>query len=81
MKKGDLLAEIETPEIDQQLQQAQAQLETAQANYDLAKTTADRWQFLLKTNSVSKQETDQAVANHGRAESRGRFQRRQRSAP
>ena len=63
VKKGDLLAEIETPEIDQQLQQAQAQLETAQANYKLAQTTADRWQFLLKTNSVSKQETDQAVAN------------------
>jgi len=63
VKKGDLLAEIETPEIDQQLQQAQAQLETAQANYELAKTTADRWQWLLKTNSVSKQETDQAVAN------------------
>ena len=63
VKKGDLLAEIETPEIDQQLQQAQAQLETAQANYDLSKTTADRWQWLLKTNSVSKQETDQAVAN------------------
>jgi hypothetical protein len=51
---ADLLAEIETPEIDQQLQQAQAQLETAHANYELAKTTADRWQFLLKTNSVSK---------------------------
>lgn len=63
VKKGDLLAEIETPEIDQQLQQAQAQLETAQANYELAKTTAERWQFLLKSNSVSKQETDQAVAN------------------
>ena len=63
VKKGDLLAEIETPEIDQQFQQAQAQLETAQANYDLAKTTADRWQGLLKSNSVSKQETDQAVAN------------------
>jgi RND family efflux transporter MFP subunit len=63
VKKGDLLAEIETPEIDQQLQQAQAQLETAQANYNLAQTTADRWQFLLKTNSVSKQETDQALAN------------------
>jgi RND family efflux transporter MFP subunit len=63
VKKGDLLAEIETPEIDQQLQQAQAQLETAQANSELAKTTSDRWQFLLKSNSVSKQETDQAVAN------------------
>ncbi|HLJ49905.1 MAG TPA: efflux RND transporter periplasmic adaptor subunit [Bryobacteraceae bacterium] len=63
VRKGDLLAEIETPEVDQQLQQAQAQLVTANANYDLAKTTADRWQFLLKSNSVSKQETDQAVAN------------------
>jgi len=63
VKKGDLLADIETPEIDQQLQQAQAQLETAEANYDLAKTTAERWQWLLKTNSVSKQETDQAIAN------------------
>ncbi len=63
VKKGDLLADIETPEIDQQLQQAQAQLETAQANYELSKTTAARWQWLLQTNSVSKQETDQAVAN------------------
>ena len=63
VKKGDLLVEIETPEVDQQLQQARAQLETAQANYNLAQTTADRWQFLLRTNSVSKQETDQAVSN------------------
>jgi RND family efflux transporter MFP subunit len=63
VKKGDLLAEIETPEVDHQLHQAQSQLETAQANYDLAKITSDRWQFLLKSNSVSKQETDQAVAN------------------
>jgi RND family efflux transporter MFP subunit len=63
VKKGDLLADIATPEVDQQLQQAQSQLETAEANYDLAKTTAIRWQYLLKSNSVSKQETDQAVAN------------------
>ncbi|MGD1090604.1 MAG: efflux RND transporter periplasmic adaptor subunit [Bryobacteraceae bacterium] len=63
VKKGDLLADIETPEIDQQLQQAQAQLETAEANYTLAQTTAVRWQYLLKSNSVSKQETDQAIAN------------------
>ena len=53
MKQGDLLAEIETPELDQQLQQARADLETAQANHDLAQTTADRWQFLLKSGSVS----------------------------
>src|SRR6201997_5329989 len=63
VKQGQLLADIETPEVDQQLQQARAQLETAQANYNLAQTTAERWQFLLKTNSVSKQETDQAVSN------------------
>ena len=63
VKKGDLLAEIETPEIDQQLQQANADLEAARAAYNLAETTAARWQFLLKSNSVSKQETDQAVSN------------------
>jgi len=48
VKKGDLLAEIETPEVDQQLQQARADLETAQATQELAQTTADRWRFLLK---------------------------------
>src|SRR2546421_3763821 len=63
VKKGQLLAEIESPEVDQQLQQARADLKTAQANLDLAKITADRWQGLLKTNSVSQQETDQAVGN------------------
>jgi multidrug efflux pump subunit AcrA (membrane-fusion protein) len=63
VKKGDLLAEIETPEVDQQLQQARADLETAQANQELAQTTADRWRNLLRSNSVSKQETDQAVSN------------------
>ena len=63
VKKGDLLVEIETPEVDQQLQQARADLETAQANQELAQTTADRWRNLLKSNSVSKQETDQAVSN------------------
>jgi len=64
VKKGQLLAEIESPEVDQQLQQARADLKTAQANLDLAKVTADRWQGLLKTNSVSQQETDQAVGNY-----------------
>ena len=63
VKQGDLLAEIETPEIDQQLHQARADLDTAKANQDLAQTTADRWQFLLTSGSVSKQETDQAVSN------------------
>jgi RND family efflux transporter MFP subunit len=59
--KGQLLAVIDTPELDQQLQQAQANLKNAQANEKLAEITAERWQNLLKTDSVSKQETDQAV--------------------
>lgn len=63
VRKGQVLAEIETPEIDQQLQQARADLKSAQANEQLARTTAVRWQNLLKTNSVSKQETDQAVSD------------------
>jgi RND family efflux transporter MFP subunit len=63
VKQGDLLAEIDTPEIDQQLRQSRADLDTAKANQDLAQTTADRWQFLLTSGSVSKQETDQAVGN------------------
>jgi RND family efflux transporter MFP subunit len=63
VKRGDLLAEIETPEIDKQLQQARADLETAQANHHLSETTAARWQFLLQTDSVSRQETDEKVAD------------------
>jgi len=60
---GQLLAEIDTPEVDQQLDQARADLKSANANEHLAEITADRWQNLLKTNSVSKQETDQAVSD------------------
>jgi RND family efflux transporter MFP subunit len=63
VQKGQLLAEIETPEVDQQLQQAQAELDTAHANLDIAKITAARWQDLVSTGSVSQQETDQAVSN------------------
>jgi RND family efflux transporter MFP subunit len=63
VKQGQLLAEIDTPEIDQQLEQARAELKNAQANEQLAQITATRWQNLLKTNSVSKQETDQAVSD------------------
>ena len=62
VKQGQLLAEIESPEVDQQLQQAQADLETAQANLRQAQITADRWLALLQSDSVSKQETDQAVS-------------------
>jgi len=63
VKRGDLLAEIETPEIDKQLQQTRAELETAQANHHLAETTAARWQFLLQSDSVSRQETDEKIAD------------------
>ena len=63
VSQGQLLAEIDTPEIDQQLEQARADLKNAQANEQLAQITATRWQNLLKTNSVSKQETDQAVSD------------------
>jgi RND family efflux transporter MFP subunit len=63
VKAGQLLADIETPEVDQQLQQAQADLATAQANYQLSQSTAARWQFLLKSDSVSKQETDEKIGD------------------
>jgi RND family efflux transporter MFP subunit len=62
VKQGQLLAEIDSPEVDQQLQQARSDLETAQANLRQAKITADRWEALLESGSVSKQETDVAVS-------------------
>jgi RND family efflux transporter MFP subunit len=61
VRKGELLAEIETPELDQQLRQAQAELATAQANLNLSQITSERNQNLLKTHSVSTQERDNAV--------------------
>jgi len=63
VKKGQLLAEIDTPEIDQQLSQAQADLATAEANYQLARTTDERWRGLLATESVSKQDADQRAGD------------------
>ena len=60
--KGDLLAVIETPELDQQLVQAKADLATAQSNEALAKVTANRYQGLLQQNAVSQQDTDNAIA-------------------
>ncbi len=62
VERGQLLAEIETPELDQQLRQAEATVAQVQANLDLARTTAVRYEELLKTDSVSKQDTDQAVS-------------------
>jgi RND family efflux transporter MFP subunit len=58
VKEGELLAEIETPVTDQQLSQAQAAMAQAQANLNLAKTTAARYNDLLKTNAVSEQDVD-----------------------
>jgi RND family efflux transporter MFP subunit len=60
VKKGDLLAEIDTPEVDQQLAQSRAELTTTQANVGLSGITATRYQDLLKTDSVSKQDVDNA---------------------
>jgi RND family efflux transporter MFP subunit len=57
--KGQLLGEIETPEVDQQLAQAQADLATARANEALSLSTNSRWQGLLATESVSKQDADE----------------------
>jgi RND family efflux transporter MFP subunit len=60
---GQLLAEIETPELDQQIGQARAEVDQTKASLDLAQTTSDRWQSLLKTSSVSDQETAEKVAD------------------
>jgi len=59
VKKGQVLAEIDTPEIDQQLAQAIADLATARANEALANRTNTRWKALLVTESVSKQDADE----------------------
>jgi RND family efflux transporter MFP subunit len=61
VRKGALLAVIESPEVDQQLSQARADLQTTQANSNLADVTAARYTELLKQDSVSKQDTDNAV--------------------
>src|SRR3989454_5178617 len=63
IRQGELLADIDTPEVDQQLSQARAELNTAQANANLSKITATRYQELIKTDGVSKQEVDNAVGD------------------
>jgi len=63
VKKGQLLAEIDAPEVDQQLAQAQADLATAEANYQLALSTNERWKGLLATDSVSKQDADEKAGD------------------
>ncbi|HWZ26000.1 MAG TPA: efflux RND transporter periplasmic adaptor subunit [Verrucomicrobiae bacterium] len=64
VKKGQLLAVIETPEVDQQLQQARSNLSTAQANLELATITKTRYQGLLKTHAVAQQDADNAVGTY-----------------
>jgi RND family efflux transporter MFP subunit len=63
VKKGQLLAEVETPEVDQQLSQALADLETARANAALSASTNKRWQGLLSTESVSRQDADEKAGD------------------
>ena len=64
VKAGQLLAEIESPEVDQQLQSARADLATAQANLNLAEVTATRYKDLRKSDSVSQQDVDNATGNY-----------------
>ena len=64
VKQGELLAVIETPEVDQQLEQARSNLLTAQANLELASITKTRYQGLLKSNAVSQQDADNAVGTY-----------------
>jgi RND family efflux transporter MFP subunit len=89
VKAGQLLAEIEAPELDRQLDQARADVETAKANYELARTTAERYQGLLKSESVAPQDVenkqgdlqakkamvDSAVFNVRRLEETQRFEK------
>jgi RND family efflux transporter MFP subunit len=64
VQKGELLADIETPEVDQQLSQARADLGTMLANENLSRITATRYEELIKTDGVSKQEVDNAVGDY-----------------
>ena len=61
VKAGELLAVIQTPEVDEQLAQARSTLNTAQANLELAQITRDRYQLLLKKHAVAQQDVDNAV--------------------
>jgi|tagenome__1003787_1003787.scaffolds.fasta_scaffold20946828_2 RND family efflux transporter MFP subunit len=64
VKQGEPLADIDTPEVDQQLSQARADLNTAMANENLSKITATRYLELIKTDGVSKQEVDNAQGDY-----------------
>src|SRR5436309_6184785 len=64
VKKGQLLAVIDTPEVDQQLEQSLSNLNTAKANLALAQITKDRYQGLLTKNAVAQQDVDNAVGTY-----------------
>src|SRR5215470_17549222 len=68
VSKGELLAEIDTPEIDQELSQAKATRQQTEAQLQLAKSTAERWSNLRKTDSVSQQEADQQASAYTQAQ-------------
>jgi RND family efflux transporter MFP subunit len=63
VKSGQLLVEIEAPEVDKQLDQARADLATAEANLSLSESTMVRWQQLLQRDAVAKQETDDRIGD------------------
>ena len=67
IQKGELLAAIDTPEVDQELSQARASREQVKAALGLAKISADRWANLLKSDSVSQQEADQQASGYQQA--------------
>ena len=68
IQKGELLAAIDTPEVDQELSQARAAREQIKAALDLAKISADRWANLRKSDSVSQQEADQQASGYQQAQ-------------
>jgi RND family efflux transporter MFP subunit len=68
VQKGELLADIETPEVDQELMQAQAARNQAEAQLSLAKTSADRWDTLRRMDAVAQQETDERSSGYTQAQ-------------
>lgn len=75
VKAGDLLAEIEAPDVDEQLRQAEADLATAEANAKVARSTAERWQMMLKSDAVSQQQVDEKAGDAAAKEATVKAQR------
>lgn len=68
VRQGELLADIETPEIDQELMQARATRDQASAQLEIAKTSAKRWENLQKMDAVAQQETDERNSGYAQAQ-------------